>query len=399
MPRVPRFVDDEASASSSTPSSRSVPPASTSHGASATRRPNQSTMSAAAGSSAPKKKRFRLQGKKFLLTWPQCDVPASDVLTLIQEMFEDKLEYAVVAEEQHQDGTPHLHAFIKSTEKQQFNGVNCFDHLTGTHGNYQVAKSEVSSLRYVCKDGKYVAHGVDPKVFLQAAKEKSSTKIALVVQDIQAGKTLQELNDSYPTVMFMHKRKVDEYINFLNVLRSQKTLLAWPSTVVPADAEPHDLTISTWLDTNIKKARFLGTKQLWLQGPTECGKTTFIMNLSKYLRIYVVPMDEDFYDMYDDTLYDLIVFEEYKSQKTVQWMNKFVDGQPVALRKKGSQVMKIKNLPVIVCSNYTMQDCYRKLYDSKPEVFATLERRFTMVQVPSGSKINVLYTPQEQVDK
>ena len=146
----------------------------------------------------------------------------------------------------------------------------CFDFLTGTHGNYQVAKSEISSMRYVTKDGNYVAHGVDPKVFLQAANQKSSTKLALVVQDIQAGKSLRELNDSYPTVLFMHKPKVESYMNFVNLLKLESSKLVWPTTedavlklLLPMDLpSAYDLGIATWLEANIKRDRPLGTKQL-----------------------------------------------------------------------------------------------------------------------------------------
>jgi hypothetical protein len=371
MPRISRFIDDAAGVDK------------------ATRHPAASTAEAASSSKA---KQFRLMGRKFLLTWPQCEAYPEEVLPLIEDHFGSDLTYAVVAREKHQDGSPHLHAFVKLNTKHQVRGKSCFDHFTGTHGNYQVAKSEVSSMRYVCKDGDYEAVGVDPTVFLQAANEKSGTKLALVVQDIKAGKTLAELNEQYPTVVFMHKRKIEEYMNFLDLLKLQAAILPWPLLNPLVDMEfGHNRAIGYWLVLNIKTDRALGEKQLWLTGPTACGKTTLIVNLAKYLRIYVVPMDEDFYDMYDDTMYDLIVFEEFKSQKTIQWMNKFVDGQHCPLRKKGGQIYKKKNLPVIVCSNYLASECYHKLFTNKPEVFATLERRFKHVQVPEGEKIQVLY--------
>ena len=60
------------------------------------------------------------------------------------------------------------------------------------------------------------------------------------------------------------------------------------------------------------------------------------MKLSECARTYAVP-DEDFYDDYADSNFDLIVFEEFKHQKTVQWMNKFIDGQVCPLRQKGSR--------------------------------------------------------------
>lgn len=72
-------------------------------------------------------------------------------------------------------------------------------------------------------------------------------------------------------------------------------------------------------------------------------------------------MDEDFYDFYDDDQYDLIVLDEFKGQKTIQHMNRWLDGQKMTIRKKGSQGLKTKNLPIIIISNYSPQEVYHKV--------------------------------------
>lgn len=66
-----------------------------------------------------------------------------------------ELEEWIVASEVHQDGTPHLHAFLKYTRKVDFK-VDKWD-LGTHHGNYQVAKSWRAVERYCKKDGDYIS--------------------------------------------------------------------------------------------------------------------------------------------------------------------------------------------------------------------------------------------------
>ena len=75
-------------------------------------------------------------------------------------------------------------------------------------------------------------------------------------------------------------------------------------------------------------------KQLWLWGPPGIGKTRFLSYLRARLRVYDMPKDEDFYDSYEDGCYDLVVMDEFKSHKKIQFLNAWCDGQPLPLRQK-----------------------------------------------------------------
>jgi len=114
------------------------------------------------------------------------------------------------------------------------------------------------------------------------------------------------------------------------------------------------------------------------------------MKLLEGLRLYFVPTDEDFYDAYRDGCYDLIVFEEYKAQKTVQFLNKFCDGQPCPLRQKGDQTVKTDNLPIIICSNFKMRETYCNVDQA---IFETLERRFEEVWLDKPLDIEPVWEP------
>ena len=65
---------------------------------------------------------------------------------------------AVIASEKHEDGTPHIHAYVLLHKR-----FNCRDplfwDLQGYHGNYQKAKSIDSVIRYIKKDGDILEFG------------------------------------------------------------------------------------------------------------------------------------------------------------------------------------------------------------------------------------------------
>ena len=61
----------------------------------------------------------------------------------------------VVASEKHQDGTDHLHAFIKYEKKTE--GLLASGDLDGFHGNYQKARSWQDVKAYCMKGGNFIS--------------------------------------------------------------------------------------------------------------------------------------------------------------------------------------------------------------------------------------------------
>lgn len=119
-------------------------------------------------------------------------------------------------------------------------------------------------------------------------------------------------------------------------------------------------TLIEWVNSNVCQPRQFRSPQLFLHGPPRTGKTSFLRLLEKRIRVYYMPIDEDFYDEYEDENFDLICFDEFKGQKTIQVMNRWLDGQTMSIRKKGRQGLKRKNLPFIILSNFSPCQCYRK---------------------------------------
>jgi len=89
------------------------------------------------------KKRTRAQG--WFLTYPKCDLSPKEALDKLHET--GKLVEFVVAQEKHQDGTNHIHAFIKYEKKVEWK-EDRWD-LGTYHGNYQKAKCWRAVIAYV----------------------------------------------------------------------------------------------------------------------------------------------------------------------------------------------------------------------------------------------------------
>jgi len=285
--------------------------------------------------------------------------------------------WIIAAEEAHQDGSPHLHMLVQFREK--YSSRNCLDldRICSQHGNYQVARSVRDTVAYVTKKGAYVAEGVD----VQDILAKKSPKSSLVAGMAASGSSLKQINDSDPGYFLQNMRKIKDYHQWINRMRNTKELRPWPE-VSEADLlnlSETDKQIALWLSVNVRKPRQFRQKQLYVHGPPMTGKSSLVQDLAQFLRVYIAPWNEDYYDGYDDDEYDLIVFDEFTHQKTMQHMNMWLDGSTFVLKVKGSQAVKAKNLPVMVLSNYSLEQNYKKLYEAN--MLLPLMSRFEIVEV------------------
>ena len=316
-----------------------------------------------------------MQGKNYTLTYAKCTITKECAAANIEKEFGDSIVGYVVSEELHKDGTPHLHAFVQFKEKKTFSKPDCWDFVAGQHGSYEVTKNVRNWITYVTKDGKYLAKGID----VEAITKKKNPKSGDIAKMIMEGKTLEEINESEPGYFMLNKRKLEDYETWVHCQRNKKSKDAWvaPDFTKLTDANKQ---IAEWLCSNIRQPRKFKDPQLFITGKRNLGKTSLIEWLERSLSVYHIPITEDFYDLYSDD-YDLVVMDEFKGQKTIQWMNLFLQGSKMNIRKKGSQMLKQKNLPVIILSNYSLGDCYPKARDDGR--LETLQARVLEVEVDS----------------
>lgn len=104
----------------------------------------------------PSRPSFRVQGRHFLLTYPQCTLPKEALLAFLKTLH--SFELGTVGKEAHQDGSPHLHAVVSFSQRRNITRESFFDHA-GFHPNIKKlsTKRDVErSVEYACKDGDYI---------------------------------------------------------------------------------------------------------------------------------------------------------------------------------------------------------------------------------------------------
>lgn len=284
-------------------------------------------------------------------------MPKEEALQHIQWLFGEDLECAIVAEEDHEDGTPHLHAVICLSKRWHTRNASVvLDTITDKHGNYQAVRNFRNSVKYVAKDGHYVTYKLD----VEAILKKQGGKFAQAVFLLAEGKQLEDLPKDYLPTIAMHKRKLDEFIAWCDIKRTRAAFADDYECLVYEGVDLDTQIIVDWLNRSIKKQMAFKATQLWIASPPNYGKTSLINLLSSHLSIYMMPLDEEYYDAFNDQDYDLVVLDEYKAHKTIQFINLWSQGGQMTFKKKGSQGIKKKNLPFIILSNYTPQECYTK---------------------------------------
>ncbi len=328
------------------------------------------------------------------MTWPQNVATKEATLQSVKDKWEGQVVWCVVAEEQHKTGEPHLHAVVKFARKMHISGtkgMKLLDSITGKHGNYQAVKSLKNTVSYVVKEGTYVSDGINVPLFIAAAVEKKSTVMATMVLE---DKSMEDICKEDPGFFMMHKRRLEDLQVWHERKKAKLMLAEWvPLELTEFDVDS-DLLIADWLNSNIGVDRKFKAKQLYIQGPPDMGKTTLIQNLSKFCRVYYVPTEEDFCCHYEDSDWDLAIIDEFKGQKMISWLNKWLDGQVMPLKRKGiSSILKRKNIPTIILSNYCLEVCYAKAMEETPGRLEPLLARLEIVDVITP--INVLYTSNE----
>lgn len=348
---------------------------------------------------------FRLQSKHIFLTYPQCSYTPEDLLRNLQVRFENPNNHFLISREKHEDGSWHLHALLDLKEKFRTRRVDYFDDLVvpPKHPNIvSKLKSRPATIRYITKGGDpaLIVSTFDYQSYLKKSASKRSTKGLLITEMINDGKTLDEIDDLHPDYVLLHGRILREYFHYKDLKKLRRSFAeaqqipvrVWPA---PDYLNVWNARIATWLSSNIRLPRPHRSAQLWIAAPAGSGKTSLIMWLEATfkLSVYYWPKDEHWWDGYSDKAFDLIVLDEFRSQKKITELNPILSGDPTPLsRRSAAPLVKRDNLPVIILSNFTPQECFHKC---QPAQLAPLLDRLLIVAAPDNHKLRFIEEPDD----
>ena len=277
--------------------------------------------------------------KGWFLTFPKCDKSKEEILDECSRI--GTIAEYVVCREMHQDGTPHIHAFIKYSTKKRFSQIKFT-----RHGHYEGAKCWKAVERYCRKDGDYIT-----SIDVESAKLKKGkhNKYLLTMDPIEAVES-GEINAMQ-----------------LKALISNQQLYQM-------------LKKKTHREESLPKDR-----HVWYYGDSNTGKTTKLNAFIEEVGLdncFFLPYNNDF-NGYIGQKY--LIADEFKGQISVQDLNRICDGN-AKVNTKGGSVQICQNPYVIVASNFCIGECYLKC-DEK--LIISLLNRFNEVQttvrvVPAG---------------
>ena len=287
------------------------------------------------------------------------------------------------------------------------NSSTNWSNLPSIRTSRAVSPGMLKAFDYVMKEGNYLPlneKSFDLKEFCELSKKKKNSRAALIVKEFEEAppEVVMENNKDF---MLLHGKHMQAYVDWRQkVERRSKFVKALTQKVyvVPAPGyyTPWNVEIASWLTTNIRQPRKKRQKQLWIQGEGGIGKTTMREMIEEWysLSVYLWPKDERWWDAYGDGEYDIIILDEFRSQKMITELNPILSGDSISLSRRGmAPVVKRDNLPVIILSNYTPEESFPNATEHGK--LAPLLDRLTVVKCEGPIRIVQGRPPEEILDE
>jgi len=303
--------------------------------------------------------------KMFFLTFPQNDLDKAEfMLRLTNDLPRQTkvpLSWGIVVREKHKDDSPHLHAILCFERPLQISNCRFFDFLGGKHGDVKPVTNLKNQLAYLYKyDTEPLKFGNVPAPAKDGGGPRGPSKADEVALSVLAGKSFDDIVATHPGFALLNKRKLDEFIGSLAAKGEMEGLERLVGiTVDMAAINAPTRRIIGWCQANLFGPRTFKQPQLYVWGPTNTRKTSFVNVLAKYFRPFRASSSA-WFDGYSDDRCDIAIFDEFESHQKLGDMNMFLEGGHCTLSIKGSFVVKRKNIPVVILSNYSPEENFMK---------------------------------------
>lgn len=321
---------------------------------------------------------FRCTVRRLLLTYPKCDIPASELERAVVSSFGYGTEsqgpiltqYAI-SRERHSDGTFHLHAALQFSKDITLRGPR-LNRLIGSKCNVTKGLGRkfdwINMVKYVagCVDKKRgqdneVLTGPPDLLETVLKREKMLHKMektpvaAEALKLVVEGKSVFEVLITLPSLSMQSrsllalKAIVDAHVAELDRIPKFNFL-----GVRPIIDHPISESFKHWFEYNFKPGavRKIRDPALYLCGPGGIGKTSLLDIIRTFARVYIMTNEKQNMDDYNDEGYDIIAFDEFNAQWPITFLNQLVDGSEMRVQRKCLiSCVKRRNLPILFLSN------------------------------------------------
>lgn len=292
---------------------------------------------------------FRLQAIHISLTYPQCSIPKDEVFNHLLNLTvgQATVEKLLVSKELHEDGNPHLHAYLKWSRKPDIRDERFFD-FAEQHPNIQACRAPKQWIKYCTKTD------TEPACNFEWESLKPIEEALRILRQSNQGTT--QVNDILDQALDMDPGLIRCYTQIRSYVydRIKGSPLCMP-----------EFPIETFALTAADYCRILGYKQaiavhtpgdrtrlrsLWFVGTSRLGKTALARSIGKHFYIggtwNVDKIQEGAeYGVIDDLPWEDLSFKDnYKKLLGLQ--------KDFTLTDKYRHKKEFKlGIPMIVCTN------------------------------------------------
>jgi len=295
--------------------------------------------------SQEKPKKFQIDSKSWFLTYPKLDMSKEHALALLKVKLAGKpFVGVVVCRELHQDGQPHIHAYVLLEKSFNCRNEKFWD-LAGHHGNYQKARDINAVAQYIKKDGDFIQEGqIDWKEKLDAKKAHRKYLGELMLKE---GTTLKDLLEQDPSLA-------------LDAAQLQKSLAACKQAML----EPKTTD---------------DVKGVWIFGPAGVGKSHLVREVESSLYLKA---QNKWWDGY--TGQKAVLIDDFDKQGAClsHYLKIWADRWGCVGEIKGAQI-PLAFERFYVTSNYSPDQIWSgtKDEDHDLDLLAAIKRRFVFVHL------------------
>lgn len=290
---------------------------------------------------------FRLTGKNFFLTYPQCSIEKEDAASSLQHKL--ALDYLLVAREYHEDGSPHLHALITAKKKTDIKNANFFD-LGANHGNYQTARNTDDVRAYIQKaDSAPLEIGIYMSN-KQSEVQKRANDNRLIIEE-----PLHKLVDRGEISIYSYK-----------LLRESKMLYNLDKIEVP---------------------EYMPKTCFWIYGKTGIGKSRWVR--TNYPGQFYEKAQNKWWDGYAGQKIVLLDDFDLKGEVMGHNLKIWADCYSFTAEIKGGTIRPVID-QFIITSQYLPKDIFCQGSDSNRwdnEMKEAIERRFKIKTIKNGCEL------------
>lgn len=248
------------------------------------------------------------------------------------ESIDTLVEY-IICRELHEDGDPHMHAYVKLlTGVKPVDAPTRFDF--SKHGNYQAVRSCKHVIQYVKKHGDYIANFDIDRYLAKKGKVTAGLIKAKSVKDALT----------------------DGDISFYA-------------------ARPYQYARSVLLDGYTAA----DVRGIWIHGPSGVGKSYLARERGTMLGGYYLKAQNKWFDGYDGQ--PVIIMDDFDKKGTCldHYMKIWADRYACSGEIKGASIA-LSHREFIVTSNYSIDDVF---VDFDECVVEAISRRFRVIHIPS----------------